>query len=679
VNALVKIIWALKNFFSETPIAEGLRPTLWWIFRGSPLYLRLLALMLVVVSLCLGSLVWLDLSDTNNILVSALVSPWENAQQGHTGIASFLLSSVVEKQNEPDSPVVTSNFLSLVSAVEARLGNWVIPNGRRRAIAIQVVKSPSYGNDVATQLFLSDRDNGFLFVPGITLTHPKVLETKVAEVGASDHATAALTQDEEPRLFDDIEMSQAVSDQICGQLETLNETSPVETTIFTQNNEPRYLSAHFSQAYLIFGSGVTRLCEANMSPGWQEQRKYYKEQFTSSTLLEDRPYFAETLADRNIASALSDAPSPKSLSEVFHRTEPYIDLGGNGVVETFCRRMAIKATLEENAQNARGSNNLTNIIKARYPYVSDAIFCVDFRLQKNIQDTLLTKIRRFGGFSAEFTCDVNTGCVQDLQQSSVNNVPIKYRLLAWFFPPLAFDGDDTQNLSDKFRSLAAKNEQSQITGRISVAYPRTTDGPVVFTVPLGSSRILAGKLDLHRYQELSSWWSSLFAISTAAAVVVLILILADYGLKFKEQERAFEAVDTVMRDVPAAYARLNTDGKFLKVNDALAKQLGFESAQTAMPILRNQAYQDFIIEDDRKVYLDIREERKNGKPYRSYTVSLWTGGAPGKPPAARFEVHGWDVPTPRISKDKPGQSFGILLPAGAPKVVPIGEVRSATG
>ena len=668
---------ALKQFFGKTLVAEGLRPTLWWLFRGSPLYLRLLALILVVVSFCLGSIVWLNLSDTNNILVSALVSPWENAQHAHTGIASFLLSSIVEEQPGPDSPIVTSNFLDLVGTIETRLAKSTIPKAGLPPVTVEVIKSPSNGNNAGTQLFLSDKSNGFLFVPGIILTHPQILETKLDQ-GGSDEPTVSLTQDEEPRLFDDIAISQAVSSQVCGDLQRLNETSTVETTIFVRDHPPNFLTSHFSQAYLIFGSGVTRLCEGS-DPGWDKQRKYYKEQFTASTLLEDRPYFAETLADGNIARVLETPSAPKNFSEVFHRTEPYIDLGGNGVVETFCRRMPIKVMLDEDKSSKKptGSKALSEISRARYPYTSDAIFCLDFRLKNNIQNTLLTKIRRFGGFSGEFTCDESRGCVPDPQQSSVNNVPMKYRVLALFFPPLDFDGDDTQNLSNKFKSLAAKNEQSQMTGRISVGYSGTTAGPVIFTVPLGSSRILAGKLDLHRYQELSSWWGSLFAIFAAAAVIMLVVILADYGLKFREQERAFEAVDTVMRDVPTPYARLDTDGKFLKVNDALAKQLGFTSAQAAMPVLRNQAYQDFIIDDDVKVYTDIRAERKNGKPYRSYTIRMWAGGEPGKPPITRFEVHGWDIPTPRISKNKLGQSFGILLPAGTPKVVSIGEVQEA--
>jgi hypothetical protein len=696
VGFILSIAAALKGLFTNTPIAEGLRPTIWWLFRGSPLYLRLLTLILAILSISLGTVVWVNLSDTNNIVVSALVSPWENAQHAHTGIASFLLSSIVQDlphedtASGPDNPIVTSNFTRLIGNIQAQLGNWTISqptSNTSTTIKVQVIRSPSVGKNEGSQLILSDRYNGFLFVPGVAVTQPKLIHRKVSQVGGDqmqDGGIVSITATEEPRLFDDISMSQGLSSEICGELQKLNRTIPVENTIFLPNALPRDIAPHFSQAYIIFESGVTRLCEVNDDPTWEAQRKYYKPQFTASTLLQDRPYFDETLADNNTVAELPLDQTGIAFSQIFHRTEPYIDLGGNGVVETFCRHMPIRATIKEGPKSKKpaGSNQPTNTLEARYPYVSDAILCLDFKLRRTIENTLLMKIRRFGGFAAEFTCDATTGCTEDPQQSSLHNVPIRYGLLALFYPTLDFDSEDKDRLSEKFRTLAANNQQSQITGRISVDFARTSSGPgpVTFTVPVGNSRLLAGKLDLYRYQQLSSLWTSLFAIIAGAAVIMFVIILADYGLKVREQERAFEAVDTVMGDVPAPYARVDQNGKFLKVNDALAKSLGFESAQTALPVLRNQTYEEYLADDtSRETYQKIKAARMEGKPYRSYTISLWAGGAPGKLPITRFEVHGWAVPTPRISRNKPGQSFGILLPAGAPTVVPIKSLSQSAG
>jgi len=692
MGVLNEVATGLKDFFGEKVVSDGLRSTLWWLFRGSPLYLRLITFALVIVSLSLGAAVFLNLSDTNSILVSALVSPWENAQHAHTGIASFLLSSIVEElpdaqtANSSDAPIVTSNFMKVVASIQTQLGNWPVSTQSSKTpptLRLQIITSPSTGNNLGSQLFLSDRSNGFLFVPGVIVTQPKLLQDKAKQSSGTDQnpdpdaAIISVTPDGEPRLFDDISMSQAVSQKVCGDLQTFNEIAQNETTMFATNALPRDIAPHFSQAYLIFQSGVARLCEANISPLWTKQREYYKDQFTASTLLEDRPYFDETLADKNVVTDLSLSPPQMLLSQAFHRTEPYIDLGGNGVVETFCRRMPINATIKQD-DVSKDAVKAAKVEGTRYPYTSDAILCLDFRLRNNIENTLLMKIRRFGGYAAEFMCDPQSGCTEDIQQSSMRDVPAKYKILALLYPPLEFSKDDKERLSNKFKSLAAKNEQSQITGRISVDYVKAGSGPVMFTVPLGASRILAGKLDLSRYQELSSGWVTLFAIFAAAAFIMLFVILASYGLKVKEQERAFEAVDTVMRDVPAPYARVGADGKFLKVNDALAETLGFESAQVALPQLRDRTYEDFLADDEsRDTYKEIKEERRNGAPYRSYRVSLWTGGAPGKAPKAQFEVHGWDVPTPRISGKKPGQSFGILLPAGASKVITIGGPRSA--
>jgi PAS domain-containing protein len=190
----------------------------------------------------------------------------------------------------------------------------------------------------------------------------------------------------------------------------------------------------------------------------------------------------------------------------------------------------------------------------------------------------------------------------------------------------------------------------------------------LLTVPNQINQFVAVKLDLASYQWWRLFWLSLEAMSLAATVLMVIFIFADYGLKLKEQERAFAAVDTIMSDVPAPYARVDVDGKFIKINDAFGRLMGYGSANEAFAALRTLTYEDFLVDEASEAeYQKIKEERRDGMPYRSYLVQLWVGGGPGKGPTTWVRVHGGDVPTPHAARNKPGQSFGILLKTDPPK------------
>jgi PAS domain S-box-containing protein len=175
-------------------------------------------------------------------------------------------------------------------------------------------------------------------------------------------------------------------------------------------------------------------------------------------------------------------------------------------------------------------------------------------------------------------------------------------------------------------------------------------------------------------------WLSLAAACLAITGILALLILADYGLKLREQERAFAVVDSIMSDVPAPYARLDEDGKFLRVNDAFALLMGYQSAARGSAELKQYKYEDFLYDEaSKEIFHTIKQERREGKPYRSYSIQVWTGGKPGVGQVKWLKVHGGDVPTPHTARKKPGQSFGILLPIDAPRPVAVLEQRSSTG
>jgi len=283
-----------------------------------------------------------------------------------------------------------------------------------------------------------------------------------------------------------------------------------------------------------------------------------------------------------------------------------------------------------------------------------------------LRSEIRSEITRFGGTATDFVCSDQTGCKRDPTQPTVP-LPNAVRLMSLFYPPRELEPLEDREINDKF--LEARDHATEATffGDITILERDSESGVIKFTVPLGNNKILAIKFDVTGYQKWRTVWLSLTAACIAITAILALLILADYGLKLREQERAFNAVDCIMSDVPSPYARLDEDGKFLKVNDAFAQLVGYSSAAEAAPELKQYAYEEFLVGDENKaVFHDIKKERREGRPYRSYPVELWAGRKPGILPKKWVKVHGGNVPTPTTARNKPGQSFGILLPMDSP-------------
>jgi PAS domain-containing protein len=274
----------------------------------------------------------------------------------------------------------------------------------------------------------------------------------------------------------------------------------------------------------------------------------------------------------------------------------------------------------------------------------------------------------------EFDCSTGT-CKRD-KNGDDDDETWDVRFMRLFYPAARFNAQEEAEINKRYDSSQKNGQESAFLGDITVLNNNTDTGLIEFLLPRGDTQVVAVKFDLNAYEKWRSLWLSLAAACIAITCILAVLILADYGLKFKEQERAFSVVDYVMSDVPAPYARLDEDGKFLKVNYFFAKLMGYQSDAEATVELRGYKYEDFLADTaSKEEFRAIKEERREGKPYRSYTVQMWTGRTPGKPPTRWIKVHGGDVPTPHGSRKKPGQSFGILLPTDAPRPVVVMDAR----
>lgn len=638
--AIAKTVW---DFLKDIPpFKDGIATAASWLFKGSPVFLRLVVVCFALLSALFLSIVWIDVEDTGDMVFRSFSAPPDGSRSQNSPIESLLLSNVSEGQYEATGkdienlPKIKDDFLKAVDKIAGTLEiDKVVTSTSDTPLD---VLRPAKTSPISESI-LTDRFPGFLYVPGVIF--PSTLKPE-ADSGPGPEASSAFAQKadsvslvkEYSFLEKDISLSRSISSDLCDEM-----TQAYAKTNGTVFSEPQSsVLPKYSQIYVIFRSGIGRLCETHLDPGYSAQRDYYKNKFGSDTLLQTRFYFQEAVDNPN----------------GFINTDPYVDLAGNGIIRTFCRYLRV------------GKQDVDNKVSFR----TDAVLCMDFATVTDFTNATRAVVSRYGGAVKKLSCiDV---CSEEEFVDGLEE-PLNTRLLGIFYPSAKITTSEIDSVTDKYNEAKNAGRESKFEGGIvPLDAPK---GQLALTIPVEGKKgvsVLLVKLDLNSYQYWRTVWIIAAAVCVSITVGAVMLILADYGLKLKEQERAFTAVDTVMSDVPVPYARLNEDGKFEKVNESFASMLGYPTPTAAIVELRNYTYEEFLVDEKSKQeYRKIKDERRTRQPYRSYKIQMWVGGRPGVDPVKWLEVHGSDVPTPHSARNKPGQAFGILLPASAPGPVPV--------
>jgi len=122
------------------------------------------------------------------------------------------------------------------------------------------------------------------------------------------------------------------------------------------------------QTYFIAESGVIILHASNVT----DHGKYYQDQFAPYTLFMDRPYFWQAI-ERSAPMGPFD-----------YQTEPYIDLGGNGLVITYSKKVDL-------------------------PNHRVGIICVDVKLPQPSVMEIKKRLTSLGAEFAEFSWTIDKG------------------------------------------------------------------------------------------------------------------------------------------------------------------------------------------------------------------------------------------------------------------------------
>ena len=629
------LIKSLAEVFSPA-FKEGLAAAFNWLFRGSPVALRAIAAFSFGAFVALTLYLWSQMTNASSAFMDTLATPLFQTAQTYKGLEAFIMSEQSgEFQEKVKDLSVHSRFAGWVKRIENKI-NSVVPQPDAHNLVSLKLDHFAVSADASIQSsFLTDTADGFLFVPGIAVYNRTLFSSAPA------NGELSLPQKDDPNLYRDVMITQAIASDLCN-IRSLNVFDASGKT--TQN----LLALAPSQAYFITRAGVARLCQLDRDSSSTVQHSYYSNQFPATTLFQDRPYFEPAVAGTRNQEDLS-------ASKFFYPTLPYIDLGGNGFVQTFCRTMPVIAP-RSSQLNAKNNSDTTADSD-----VTEAVLCVDFGLTANADNVVRSKILALGGTAVGIWCNVAT-CTEAQEKDTIWTL-----LRRSLFGHDAVSQDELLKVSAEIRTRNNKKELSEIFGKIYV-YPDDR-GALKFTVPLSHAShqgavddrfLLYGKLDVHAYQH----FISLLAVFAGGSLLLVIgcvaLIFADYGLKLKEQERAFSAVDAVMEKVPVAYARLDDDGKIVRINEELGVVLGFETEVAAYGYLIGMKYEELLADSASIAEFHANKaERKAGKPPKPYCVRLWKGGF--KKERIPFEVHGADIPQPALKRGKLGASFGMLL------------------
>jgi len=369
------------------------------------------------------------------------------------------------------------------------------------------------------------------------------------------------------------------------------------------------------QAFIITSRGIIRLREL----GSPDQRTHYEDQF-EPLLYFARPYYFRHTVKRDVALKLKKPPLDKStkINQAFTVTEPYIDLGGNGVVSTICRPMK---TLEER----------------------DSVFCMDISLAEIAEPKIKEKLGSLGRIW-EGECGVQSSGTPECDDVF---------------------GGDKKVLEDEITTLKSDSKESDLFGGIKLV-PSEVD-KLTFIVPLsplrhGNSngnkrRILMSQIDLKRLRFNLLLWPFLSLGSAALFVFNLVFSVADYRRRLSVQEATLDRVADVMSAARDAYCRVTQEDKFIDLNDAFARLLGFDNRNECQEALGVTTFLDLLDDESRKKYIEKTRQRLDRQTVEPYEINLrqFHSGS-----WVKATVHGAAVPLP-MGPRRSSQTFGILL------------------
>jgi len=419
--------------------------------------------------------------------------------------------------------------------------------------------------------------------------------------------------------------------------------------LFKENSELDQLGADVQPArvYYITKNGLNR--QVNPADP-KEQQDLYRNMFRATTFFPSRPYYVEAFK-RNTPDTLNGISGP--IKDSFYVSQPYLDLGGLGVVITLARRV-------------------------RYTSHSDAAICFDLRvrLDNYVAFPWKERLESFGATSQEVTCQIGFRTVINCEPRGGDGV--NFGLMRSLEKRLndAMRAGDLSTVVGNISTLDDKTKKEDVSQSGFLAflkYPLEiilgyNSRPITFAIPWGAphdssrvetldTRFMISSLNLDRFQQITSLLGLVSVSLLALAFFVILLSWQGERRTRESYEEAFKTVDSVFSGAPTAYCRLSAQDAIVDCNTAFRSLLKVPADNESVNLLKGRTFESLVASESKAIYHDVQQRRRAGDPVPPYTLSLMFVGGGGE---VKTRVTSGVIPG-RTSRELP-ETFGIVIP-----------------
>jgi hypothetical protein len=610
----------------------------------------------------------------------ALSKRTENTPQTYKGIEALILSDAetdsdgddIDFKHTVESAHFSPEFAATISALDKAFDATAPSDPPPQFEIVKSETTPSAPIRQQEAIITENNKIGFLFLP-VRLLHvdpkvysaaseyddPKLVATRM--VGIEDEkqneSTSGKSQQhcsaDAPAACDDVIASRKL-------VATMKAATKVNVTTDKLDAD---LELQPAQVYYITENGINRI----VSKDYSDDVSFYRNQFKAATVFPGRPYYVGAfnkitsvpktlLADREAMVPLEQ----EELGKYFYVSEPYLDIGGNGIVITLARALA-------------------------YPSHSDAVICFDLRLTgaHALGVKLKQLVLKLEGQVTPVTCHVHgsgmpTCDAEDKSAEKLTRAVDDLRLHV----KNGADAGDLSKVIGAIDFIGSKHgDKKPFSWAATLEIPSTivrqiqhSDDEVTFAVPLNppnqtgtelTLNFMAAELNVGQYLQttaLMGFGGLILLVCGIIAIAVAWRRDVQKGVSLEEERRilhlALNNVSEVMLAANTPYARLDDTDHIINGNISLAAFLGYPATMEGVEKLKGTRFRDLIAEESISEYNKVQDSRKQGIKVDPYDVFLKVRG--GKPVKAK--VVSSYVPASQTRIGSLPETFGLLIP-----------------
>jgi PAS domain-containing protein len=587
-----------------------------------------LMLALAFLALAVGSVVhyWNRGSRLESIVNDSLQASLEETPQQHKGLEAFLMTSL----NEQVRKISAKPLVGYVKSAElspafmdryAQFLNKLSTAGQIDCPGPELTVAEGDGSEIV----LTDSSTlGFLFAP-LRLFRSSPDASGLYALGDSRNTkkdtTAAFINralQEDPFLKKDICVSAAVAPEIHQFTEIyILDRGSIKPEV------AQFLDIAPRQTYLISRSGLNRIFLRST----KATRKYYATQFRATTFFPSRPYFWPAF-DPNfvVTTATQSLTTAPRVDSFFAVTQPYMDLGGNGIVITLSKGF-------------------------RLPGLSEFALCFDlaFEADAGLQGSLKKSVERFDGQMTEVTCSLN-----DNSSTCQPNHPGRQET--------GDESDLREALTKSLRDAVKDGQQDKVFGNILVLPPLRAserEDRVLASIPVGKVRIdgqdksadfLVVEFNFFKYRRVTTIWAVVAATCSFVSLTILGFTLTRTVLQSREFDNALRRITFVMEEAPTAFVWLDATDHVSEANQAFWTLIGRRREEKF-------TLRSIISKESVGQYDAVQENRELGKNVEPYRLTLIRGDG------STVDVHIRSMDVPKLNPERGvlPETFGVFL------------------